>query len=150
MSTTMSRKAIGPVELLVVKFPGSQFKGEIAPALANLVESGTIRVIDILFAHIDEDGGLSVAEIGDLDDELYATFDPLVEELTGLLTEVDIRQLSGTPEPNTSVVLMLFENTWAIKFRDAVLDAKGELVFNERIPRAVIDELVAEREQLSV
>jgi len=46
--------------------------------------------------------------------------------------------------------LMLFENTWAIKFRDAILNAKGELVFNERVPRAVIDELVAERELLSV
>ena len=150
MSTTIPRASIGPVEVLVVKFPGSQFKGEIAPALANLVQSGTIRVIDILFAHVDEDGGLSIAEIGALEDELYATFDPLVGDLMGLLTEDDVKQLSGTLEANTSVALMLFENTWAITFRDAVVDAKGELVFNERIPRAVIDELVAERELLSV
>jgi hypothetical protein len=149
MSTTKPTNSIGPVELLVVKFPGNKFKGEIAPALADLVESGTIRIIDILFAYKDEDGGLAVLEINDLAADDYATFNPIVSDITGLLTVDDARHLSAKLENNSSVALMLFENTWAIKFRDAVVNADGELVFNERIPRAVIEELVAEHEQLS-
>jgi len=136
--------SLGPVELLVVKFPGNQFKGEIAPALKELVEGGLIRVIDILFVHKDEAGELSVLEINDLDDDDFSRFDPVVADITGMLTRDDAQQLSAALEPNSSGAVMLFENTWATKFRDALVNANGELVLNERIPRAVIDELLAE------
>jgi hypothetical protein len=109
--------AIGPVELLVVRFPGNEFKGEIVPALRELVESRTIRIIDILFAHKSAAGELTLLEINDLDAEAYGH--------------------------NSSGALMLFENTWATRFADAVHNAKGEVVLNERIPRVVIEELLA-------
>jgi Family of unknown function (DUF6325) len=134
---------LGPIELLVVKFPGNQFRGEIAPALADLVDAGTIRIIDILFATKDEDGKLSVAEINDLDDAEYATFDPVVSDITGLLTPEDVEQLTASLEPNSSAGLMLFENTWAKAFADAVVNAHGEVIISERIPRAVVEEMVA-------
>jgi hypothetical protein len=135
--------AIGPVELLVIKFPGNQFRGEIVPALRELVEQGTIRVIDILFAIKDGDGEVAMVEINDLDDDDFAQFDPIVEDITGLLTKEDIEQLSAALERNSSAAVMLFENTWATRFRDAVVAANGELVISERIPKAVIDEMLA-------
>jgi uncharacterized membrane protein len=136
--------AIGPIELLVVKFPGNQFKGEIAPALQELVESGTIRVIDLIFAMKDEEGTLAVLELDALGDERLAIFEPEPSELKGSLTEDDARSLAGGLENNSSAAIMLFENTWATKFVEAMRNANGQLVMSERVPRAVIDELIAE------
>jgi Family of unknown function (DUF6325) len=136
--------AIGPIELLVVKFPGNQFKGEIAPALQELIENGTIHVIDLIFAIKDEEGTLAVLELNDLGDERLAVIAPKQSELNGALTEDDARSLAGGLENNSSAAIMLFENTWATRFADALRNANGQLVLSERVPRAVIDELVAE------
>lgn len=136
--------AIGPIELLVVKFPGNQFKGEIAPALQELVETGTIRIIDLIFAIKDEEGTLAVLELNALGDQSLAVFAPAPSELSGSLTEDDARTLSGGLENNSSAAILLFENTWATRFADALRNANGELIMIERIPRAVIDELIAE------
>ena len=135
--------SLGPLELLVVKFPGNRFTGEIAPALTELVEGGLIRVIDILFVYKDEASEMTVLEINDLDDDDYRQFDPVVADLTGMLTVEDAQRLSASFEPNSSAAIMLFENTWATKFRDTLVRANGELVLNERIPRTVVDELMA-------
>lgn len=134
---------MGPLELLAVRFPGNKFRGEIAASLAELVENGTIRVIDILFAMKDEEGRLIVAEINDLEDDVFAAFDPVVDDdLTGMLSADDVHSLATSMENNSSAALMLFENTWATRFRDAMLEANGELILNERIPKAVVDEMV--------
>ena len=138
--------AIGPVEILVVKFPGNQFRGEIVPALRELVEGGTIRVIDILFVNKDENGKVEMADINDLDDDDFSQFDPIVQDMTGMLTADDVQYFSAALGPNSSMAMMLFENTWATKFRDAVLNAKGELVLSERIPKQVIDEMLEAQE----
>jgi hypothetical protein len=135
---------LGPVELLVVKFPGNQFKGEIAPALTELVENGTIRVIDILFANKDADGKVEMVEVNDLDDADFRRFDPVVTDVTDLLNAEDVDVLTRALEPNSSAALLLFEDTWATRFRDALVNANAELVLNERIPRAVIEELTAD------
>jgi hypothetical protein len=135
--------ALGPIELLVVKFPGNQFTGEILPALKELVDNEIIRVIDILFVVKDPAGAVTVLEINDLDDDDFSRFDPVVADLTGLLTPEDARQLSGGLEANSAAGIMLFENSWATRFRDALVHANGELVLSERIPKAVIDELLA-------
>jgi hypothetical protein len=135
--------SLGPIELLVVKFPGNRFTGEVAPALKDLVEGGLIRVIDILFVHKSPDGEVTVLEINDLDDDDFSRFDPVVADITGMLTQDDARQLAAGLENDSSGAVMLFENTWATRFRDALLNANGELVLNERIPKVVIDQLVA-------
>jgi hypothetical protein len=142
--------SIGPVDLLVVKFPGNQFKGEIAPALKELVENGTIRVIDILFANKDENGKVEMVEVNDLDDDDFRQFDPVVTDVTDLLTEEDIQAFAGALEPNSSAALLLFENTWAIRFRDALVNAAAEVVVFERIPKAVIDEMTADQPAAAV
>jgi len=136
--------SLGPIELLVVKFPGNKFTGEVAPALKDLVEGGLIRVIDILFVHKDQDGEVAVLEINDLDDDDFSQFDPVVADITGMLTPDDAKWFSAGLDNDSSGAIMLFENAWATRFRDALLNANGELVLNERIPKVVIDELLAE------
>jgi len=135
--------SIGPIELLVVKFPGNKFSGKIMPELQALVESGTIRIVDILMAVTDEQGNIAVVELDELDPDMRGQFDPVVTDMTELLTHDDARALAKRLGPNSSAAVMLFENTWATKFRDAVLDADGELVLSERIPKAVVDQMVA-------
>lgn len=134
----------GPIEMLAVKFPGNRFSGEIVPALEELIESGTIRVIDILFVRKDANGMVEITEISELDDETYALFDTVMSDSEGLMSEDDGQQISELIEPNSSAAVMVFENTWATRFTEAMRNADGEVVFNERIPRVVIDELMAE------
>jgi hypothetical protein len=136
--------AVGPIELLAVKFPGNQFKGEIVPALAELVDTGIIRVIDIIFVLKDEEGTINVVEISELDDETYDVFEAVISDVGGYLNEDDAQQMSGLLEPNSSAAVMVFENVWATRFVEAVRNAAGEVVFSERIPRAVIEALAVE------
>ncbi|MGH2533517.1 MAG: DUF6325 family protein [Thermomicrobiales bacterium] len=133
----------GPIELLVVKFPGNQFTGELAPALQELVETGTIRIIDLLFVSKDENGVVDVAEIDGLGEAVLTTFDPLVAEVSGLLSEEDAQYFATGLEPNSSEALLLFENTWAATFAEAFRKAQGEIVLNKRIPRVVVEEILA-------
>jgi len=134
--------SLGPVEVLMLRFPGNKFRGEIAPALADLVESGTIRVIDLLFAIKDSDGVLDVLELKDMEGDL-SVFEPMTSELSDTLTEDDAEMLARSIPNNSSAAILLFENTWAKTFVDAVVRANGEVVLNERIPRAAVDALIA-------
>jgi uncharacterized membrane protein len=134
--------AIGPVEILVVGFPGNQFTGEIAPALGELVESGLIRVIDLVFIAKDAEGDVVAIELDELDDTLTVAFQPHVDEPSGMIAEEDIEDLGADLPPNSSAAILLFEHVWATKFRDAVVDSGGELLASIRIPKEVVDEIV--------
>jgi hypothetical protein len=137
---------LGPVELIVVKFPGNKFTGEIAPALADLVDKGLVRIIDLLFVAKDADGTVLVEEIANLGDDEYAQFEAVVSDVNGMLNEEDAHQFAGLLEPNSSAGLLLFEHTWATTFADALANADGELLYAERIPRAAIEALEEEAE----
>ena len=135
--------SVGPVEVTVVKFPGNQFKGEIAPALGELIEAGTIRVIDLFFMWTDENGEVTVKELEELEDDDRSKFDAVVTDQTDLLSEEDATELAAVIGPNSSAAALVFEHTWATKLADAVRNAEGEVVFNERIPRDVVEKAVA-------
>jgi uncharacterized membrane protein len=134
---------LGPVELLLVQFPGNQFTGEIAPALQNLVDSGTIRIIDLVFVAKDADGNAVGVEIEDLNDESRANYNALVDELEGLISEDDIDDLAAALEPNSSAGILLFEHTWATPFRDALVNSGGELLARFPIPPEAMAEVIA-------
>jgi len=146
MSTTAP--SVGPVDLIALAFPGNQFKGEIIPAIQELVDNGTIRIIDVLFAFKAGDDDLRVLELQEIESEIFQRFDPVVAEVTGLLTENDVRSLSAGLPPDTSVALLLFENTWARKVGDAIENADGQVIMFERIPRPVVQSLIQERDEL--
>jgi hypothetical protein len=134
---------MGPVEYLVVEFPGNKFKGEIVPALKELTDNGTIRVIDLIFVRRDEDGSATWIELSDLPIEDAAPYDDLDGEFGGLLNEEDILMMADLIQPNSSAAVMVFENVWATRLRDAIAGAGGRLVDNARIPAAVVDAAIA-------
>ena len=136
--------SVGPVEYLVLKFPGNKFKGEIVPALGELVESNTIRIIDLVFIYKDAEGNVAAMELEELDEDQAANIDD-VASAEGLLNDEDIAIAADGLENNSSGAVMLFENVWAARFAEAVRNADGQLVANERIPYEVV---AAAREDL--
>ena len=135
--------SIGPVEILVISFPGNEFNGDVAPALAELVKSGLIRVIDLVFVTKDAAGDVAALELSELDEGTSAAFRPHVEEPSGMLAEEDIEDLAADLAPSSSAAILMFEHVWATRFRDAVVDSGGELVASIRIPKEAIDEVLA-------
>jgi len=135
--------SIGPVEILVISFPGNKFNGDVAPALAELVQTGLIRVIDLVFVAKDTVGDVVAVELSELDDETGSAFRPHVEEPSGMLAEEDIEDLAADLAPGSSAAILLFEHVWATRFQKAVVDSGGELVAAIRIPKEAIDEVLA-------
>lgn len=129
---------IGPVEYIVVGFPGNKFRGEIAPALADLVEAGTIRIIDIAFAGKDENGDIAAFELSDLDDDVQQALGRIGAEPTGLFNEEDLMAVAETLDPNSSAAVLAWENVWAKPVAAAIRDAGGELYDYDRVPHEVI------------
>ena len=132
--------AYGPAELIVVKFPGNRFTGEIAPALVDLIDSGTIRLIDLLFLMKDADGSVTFLEAGEVfpDGPLAGV---VGESDAGLISDEDVEDIAPELEPNSSAAMMLFEHLWAAEFTQALRNAGGELVYDDRIPAAVVEEV---------
>ena len=130
---------MGPVEYLVVEFPGNKFKGEIVPALKELTDSGIIRIIDLIFIRKDGDGSVQWIELNKLPAEEAAAFDDLDGEVNELLNEADITAAAELLWPNSSAGLLVYEHVWATRLRDAVVGAGGRLVDNGRIPAAVVE-----------
>ena len=138
----------GPVDLVLLSFPGNQFTGEIAPALGDLVSSGTVRILDLVFITKDADGNVAGVELADLGDAGEA-FESLDGEVSELLTDEDIEAAGEELEPNSSAALLMFENTWAGRFVDAVRGANGHVVAYERIGREALDEFLAAVKRLN-
>jgi uncharacterized membrane protein len=130
--------ATGPVEYIVVAFPGNQFSGEIAPALAELESSGTIRIIDLAFVIKDADGNMQAMELGDLDAEAAAGFDKLAADGGRLLSDEDLQAAAEELEPNSSAALLVWENSWATGLTEAIRNSGGELLDYDRIPAEVV------------
>jgi uncharacterized membrane protein len=129
---------IGPVDYLVVAFPGNEFQGEIAPALGELVDAGTIRIIDIAFVLKDEKGNTVSMELTQLASDVQAALEKIGVEVSGLLNEDDLMDAADGLEPNSSAALLVWENVWARKVAQAMRDAGGELVAFERIPHEIV------------
>jgi uncharacterized membrane protein len=128
---------LGPVDYLIVAFPGSQFKGEIAPALADLVEAGTIRIMDVTFVTKDENGNAAAIELMDMDPDVRAGFENLGIEVSGLFNDEDLEAAAEELEPGSSAMLLVWENLWAKKVAQAMRDAGGVVFDFDRIPHEV-------------
>jgi hypothetical protein len=125
---------LGPVDWIVVEFPGSRFNGEIAPALRDLVDRGLVRVLDLLLLKKDADGTIEAFEISDLDDSEIGELRMLETQLAMLLTEDDVTAVAAAVEPGSSAAVLVWENTWAAPFGSAVRRSGGQLVASGRIP----------------
>jgi hypothetical protein len=136
----------GPVDYLVVEFPAgtSHFNGEMAAELAGLVDSGTIRLLDLLILQKDADGSVEAAEIDDLDsvDELRQ----LETEVAEILAAEDVEHLAEAMEPGSIAGVLVYENLWAAPFASAARRSGGQLIASGRIPiQAIIASLEADQ-----
>ena len=130
--------AIGPGEYMVVAFPGNKFKGEIAPALGDLVESGTIRIIDLAFVHKDEAGDVVAVELEDEGSDVFNAFQTLATERGGLINDDDLMDIGAALDANSSAAILVWEDLWAARFADAIAGAGGVLVDIQRVPRDIV------------
>lgn len=133
---------IGPVEYVLIAFPGNRFRGEIAPAFTDLVESGTIRIIDLVFVKKDGDGTVTTFEYDALDETV--AFIDVPGEASGALSEDDIVRAATTLAPDSSAALIVWEDTWATPLASAIRDAGGVIVAGERIPHDVVESALAQ------
>ena len=129
---------LAPVDYMIVAFPGNEFKGEIAPALADLVEKGTIRIIDLAFVAKDADGNIGAFELTDIDPEVRKGFENMGVEVNGLFNEEDLQAAGEELDPNSSAALLVWENLWAKDVAQAIRNAGGELLDFERLPHEVV------------
>jgi hypothetical protein len=124
---------MGPIDYLLVEWPGRQPTGEAAPHLIDLVDRGLIRILDLVFLHKDEDGSLTRLEISDLGDQVEA-FAEFEGASSGLLSDEDADEAGSALEPGTSAALLVYENRWAAPFASALRRSGGQLVASGRIP----------------
>jgi uncharacterized membrane protein len=140
---TMSDQQTGPVELAVIAFPGSEFNGQIVPALTELVNDGIVQIVDLALVVKGDDDVVTALEITDLDSEVAALFDDLDGEVTGILSEDDLELAGELLEAGSSALVIVWENTWARKFVAAVRDSGGELVAHDRLDAETVAEALA-------
>jgi Family of unknown function (DUF6325) len=137
--------SLGPIDYIVVEFPAgaSNFTGEMAKELLALVDSGTIRVIDVLILTKDEDGAVEAMELSDIEElgELQAVEAQLAE----LLAADDVEHLAAAMDPGSTAGVLIWENLWAAPFASAARRSGGQLIATGRIPiQAIIASIEAD------
>jgi hypothetical protein len=125
---------MGPIDYLVVEFPGSRMTGEGLPLLVDLVDRGIIRILDLVFVKKELDGSVRGMAIADLDKD--GTLDLAVFEgaASGLLAREDLDEAGGVLEPGSSAGLLVYENRWAAPLAKALRRSGGQLVAHGHIP----------------
>jgi Family of unknown function (DUF6325) len=131
--STEALEEMGPIDFLLIEWPGRQPTGEAAPIVVDLVERGIIRVLDLAFITKAEDGTVAGLEIKDLGEEVEE-FKMFEGASSGLLSDDDLAEAGEALEPGTSAALLVFENRWAAPFASAVRRSGGQLVASGRIP----------------
>jgi len=140
---------LGPVDYLVVGFPADQanFSGEMASELKALIDSNTIRVLDLVMLTKGDDGSVEAAELRDADDSEIGELRELERDLAILLAEEDVEEIGASLEPGSAAAVLVWENTWAAPFGSAIRRSGGELVTSGRIPtQALVAAVEAERQ----
>jgi Family of unknown function (DUF6325) len=137
---------LGPLEYLVVGFPGNRFTGQILPELRAARDKGIIRVVDLLVLKKDEDGHVTAVELSDLSKEEAEQVAPLAGDILGLLAPEDIEQVASDIPNNSSAALLLFEHTWAIGLKEAIKNAGGIAVAGGLVAPDVLKEVEEELE----
>jgi len=134
--------AVAPVDVVIIGFPGNKFNGRIAPAILELVAAGTVRVLDLLFVMKHADGTVTTIEAADLDPEAGPSFVSIDVAQPGALGSEDAEEVADDLPPDSSALLIAFENTWAAKFVEACQAADAVVIDQIRIPVDVVDAVI--------
>lgn len=145
---TESIEELGPIDYLVVEFPGSNFNGEILPELVDLVQRGVVRVLDLVVIKKQDDGSFAAFEFDDIEQGLLGELGGLERELADLLTEDDVAAAAEALEPGSTAALLVYENRWAEGFASAIRRAGGQLVAGGRIPMDAVLEAIGPIEEV--
>jgi hypothetical protein len=133
-TSTADLDQLGPVDYLIVEFPGSRMTGEGLPLLVDLVDRGIIRILDLALVKKDTDGSVSMLEIADLDADGKLDLAVFEGVSSGLLDEGDVAEAGGVLEPGSAAGILVYENVWAAPFAAALRRAGAQLVASGRIP----------------
>jgi hypothetical protein len=136
---------LGPIDYIVVGFKGNNFDGSVLEELGKAVESGAIRVVDLLFIIKDKDGGVDMAEIMDQEDDLKGVAEMLghTDDLP-LLSEDDVEKIGAKMEPDTSAGVLVIEHLWAKGLKKALLDKNAILLDEGRLHPDLVEAAVEE------
>jgi hypothetical protein len=134
MDVTDDLDHMGPIDYIVVEFPGSRMTGEGLPLLVDLVDRGIIRILDLVFVRKELDGSVRGIAIADLDQDGKLDLAVFEGASSGLLGQDDYDEAGAVLEPGSSAGLLIYENTWAAPFARALRRGGGQLVASGRIP----------------
>jgi Family of unknown function (DUF6325) len=145
MSGVLEADAIGPVDVAVIAFEGNDFNGDVAPALADLQASGTVRVIDVAFLRKEADGATTVVEAADA--AVAQAYERIASTQFDMLNDADLSNLASALEPDSSAMVIVWENSWATRFASAVRQSHGQVAVLERIPHENVAAAIAALQQ---
>jgi Family of unknown function (DUF6325) len=141
MPALLDANAIGPVDVAVIRFEGSEFSGDVAPALSELDRSGTVHIIDLAFVRKEADESISYLEIDDA--AVAKEFESLADSQFDLLNDEDLTKIADALEPDTAAMVVVWENSWAARLAAALRESHGQVVAQERIPRDAVLRAIA-------
>ena len=150
--TDINVDELGPVDYLVVGFPADKadFSGAMASELRALIDSNTIRVLDLVMIMKGDDGSVEASELRDADDSEIGELRALERDLAILLAEEDVEEIGESLEPGSAAAVLVWENTWAAPFGSAIRRSGGQLVTSGRIPtQALVAAVEADRRAAS-
>ncbi|MEK9518532.1 DUF6325 family protein [Streptomyces venezuelae] len=125
---------LGPIDYLIVEFPGNRMTGEGLPLLVDLVDRGLIRILDLTFVRKEEDGSVSGLEIADLTGDGELDLSVFEGASSGLLGQDDLEEASAALQPGSSAGILVYENRWAAPFAAALHRGDAQVVASGRIP----------------
>jgi uncharacterized membrane protein len=123
---------VGPVDIAVIAFDGDKFDSGLAPTLAGLQANGIVRFIDLAFVTKDSRGQTQVVELAD--DEVTASYRQIADPQFDVVKEADLESLASELPPESSALVVVWENAWAADFAAAVSESNGRVMAFERIP----------------
>ncbi len=135
---------LGPVDYVVIKFPGNKFNGEILPELVSLTDKGIIRIIDILFVAKDAEGNVESFELSDMSEDIVAAFGGVAVESENLLGSDDVADIADKLEDNSSAGILVLEHVWAKNLKAAIINSGGVLLEDGRIRSEDVEQVKAE------
>jgi hypothetical protein len=133
----------GPIDFLALEFKNENLKGEILPALLDLVNKKIVRIIDLVVIQKKDDGTHTALEMNQLTPELMGAFAPLRADVTGIIQVEDIAGIAEIMQNGSTAAALLFENLWAVQFKEAVVKAQGRLLEMTRVPGDEVEAALA-------
>jgi len=143
-----SAEALGPVDFLILEVPADHMDGSAGEALMDLVDRGTVSILDLLVVRKDADGSFVGLELSDLRADQLGGLALFAGARSGLVDDEDVEEAAALLAPGQAAALIVYENTWARPFVTAALRSGAQVVASQRIPAEVVNEAVALLDEL--